>query len=90
MIVVIDVVGLYDNIPPEEGVRNVGSALKAKPDLKVPAQLLEIILAYSIFEFDKQMYQQQFGTSMGSKPAPSYANLFMAKNIDEKKEEKKR
>ena len=61
MMVVIDVIGLYDNM-----------------------RLMEIILAYSIFEFDEQMYQQQFGTSMGSKPAPSYTNLFMTNNIDEK------
>ena len=40
-------------------------------------------LVFSIFEFDKKIYKQQFGTSMGSRPAPPYANLFMAKNIDE-------
>ena len=62
VIVVIDVIGLYNNIPSEEGVRTVGEALSAKPNSKVPAQvimrLLEIILGYSILEFDRQMYQQ--------------------------------
>ena len=33
-------------------------------------------------EFDKKYYQQKIGTAMGTKPAPSYANTFMAKRID--------
>ena len=88
MLVVLDVIGLYDNIPPEEGVQSVGERLKKTGSLKVPIEfimrLLQIIQDYSIFEFDGQKYQQEFGTSMGSKPAPSYANSFMAENIDPK------
>ena len=88
MLVVIDVIGLYPNIPPDEGVRCVGEGLSELPDSKVPAQLimrlLDIIQDYSVFEFDSQKYQQRFGTSMGSKPAPSYANNFMGRKIDAK------
>ena len=86
MLVVIDVIGLYDNIPPEEGVNSVGKSLEERPTSTVPSgfilRLLHIILDYSISEFNETLYQQQFGTSMGSKPAPSYANNFMARNID--------
>ena len=88
MLVVLDAIGLYDNIPPEEGVQSVGERLKKTGSLKVPIEfimrLLQIIQDYSIFEFDGQKYQQEFGTSMGSKPAPSYANSFIAENIDPK------
>ena len=86
MLVVIDVIGLYPNIPPDEGVQSVGEQLKENPDSKVPAglimRLLQLILDYSVFEFDQKLYQQLFGTSMGTKPAPSYANVFIARNID--------
>ena len=91
MLVVIDAIGLYDNIPPGEGVECVGESLKATTSSKVPAEfimrLLNIIQDYSVLEFDKVKYQQQFGTSMGSKPAPAYANNFMAKKLDPKIQE---
>jgi hypothetical protein len=78
--------GLYDNIPPKEGVQSVEEGLRENPNIKIPSgfitRLMEIILEYSVFEFDEKLYQQQFGTSMGSKPAPSYANSFMARKID--------
>ena len=86
--VVIDVIGLYDNIPPNEGVHCVEESLKEKPGSNVPpgliTRLLQIILDYSVFEFDGIQYKQEFGTSMGSKPAPPYANIFMARTIDSK------
>ena len=44
-------------------------------------RLMQIILDYSIFEFNDKLYQQQFGTSMGLKPAPPFANNFIARNI---------
>ena len=88
MLVVIDAIGLYDNIPPEEGVTCVGEGLKEQSNLKVPSEfitrLLTIIQDYSVFEFDNKKYQQSFGTTMGSKPAPHYANNFMARRIDKK------
>ena len=73
-IVVVDVIGLYPNIPPDEGVQCVGEALRERGSSKVPSgyiqRLLQIIQDYSIFEFDQRKYQQQFGTTLGTKPAP--------------------
>ena len=40
---------------------------------------LELTLKYNIFEFNSELFLQQIGTAMGIRPAPSYANLFMAK-----------
>ena len=54
MLVVLDVIGLYTNIPQEEGVLCVEEALEQRVNPKVPSKfitrLLEIILQYSIFE----------------------------------------
>ena len=44
MLVVIDVIGLYDNIPPKEGVKCVARGLKESPSSKVPAELIERLL----------------------------------------------
>ena len=86
LLVVIDAIGLYNNIPPNEGVKSVAKALEEKPTSKVPSgfitRLLQIILEYSVFEFNEKTYQQQFGTTMCTKLAPPYANVFMVRNID--------
>ena len=44
MLVVIDVIGLYPNIPPSEGVKFVGDGLRGRPNSKVPAELIERLL----------------------------------------------
>jgi hypothetical protein len=60
MLVVIDVVGLYDNIPPTEGVQCVAEVLHEKPTTRVPGQfitrLMQLILDYSVFEFNQKKY----------------------------------
>ena len=88
LLVVIDAIGLYTNIPQEEGVLCVEEALEQRVNPKVPSKfitrLLEIILQYSIFEFNDSVYQQRIGTSMGTKPAPDYANVFLAKKVDKR------
>ena len=40
-------------------------------------QLLDLVLSGNIFEFDNQIYQQEIGTAMGTKVAPTEACLFM-------------
>ena len=73
----MDVTSLFTNIIHEEGLK---SLKRDKP--KVPTELLvqpmEIILTENIFEFHDQLYRQQIGAAMGSRPVPSYANNFMA------------
>ena len=79
---------LDTNIPQKEGVQSVSECLEENPNPTVPShfkvRLLEMILKYNIFEFDKSLYQQMVGTAMGSSLAPSYANMFMARQIDKK------
>ena len=39
-------------------------------------------MKHNIFEFNNQLFQQLIGTAMGTKCAPSYSNIFMARKID--------
>ena len=58
MLVVIDVIGLYDNIPQSECEKSVGDALEENPNPRVPTEftkrLLQIVLDYSVFEFNEK------------------------------------
>ena len=87
IIVTVDVSALYTNIQQDEGIEAVRNILDAHNDDKAHncfiLELLELILKHNIFEFDEKLYRQDIGTAMGSKPAPDYANIFMA-TIDDK------
>ena len=87
MLVTFDVIGLYTNIPQDEGIMCVEEALSERQNSAVSTafiiRMLDITLKYNIFEFDENLYKQEIGTAMWSCPAPSYANIFMARRIDE-------
>ena len=88
LLVTIDAIGCYMNIPQREGAKCVEKVLSERTNQEVPSgfitRLLELILKYNIFQLDDNLYQQRIGTAMGSKPAPSYANIHMANKIDPK------
>ena len=75
------------NIPQDEGVQATKETLNKRSDQSISTEfiirLLEIVLSENIFEFADELYKQNIGTSMGSNPAPPFANNFMAK-IDNK------
>jgi len=77
----IDVVGLYSNIPLDEGIAAFEEALNRRIQQEVSTKLLisllTIVLFCNVFEFNGRMYQQMFGTAMGTRVAPTFANLFM-------------
>jgi hypothetical protein len=79
----IDVVGLYSNIPLNEGINCFKEALSKRKDQKVSTalliQLLSLVLSLNIFEFGSLLFQQLIGTAMGTKVAPTFANIFMAR-----------
>ena len=83
MIATWDVMSLFTIIPQAEGVQASREALNMRHDQHVPTEfivrLLEIVLSENIFEFADKLYKQDVGTSMGSRPAPPFANNFMAK-----------
>ena len=44
---------------------------------------MNLIQNYNIFEFhDGQLWQQLIGVAMGIHPAPAFANIYLAKQLD--------
>ena len=77
--VLIDVVGLYPNIPHAEALKCMEEALKTRTDksvsTKVLIELMELVLKYNIFEFNKKLFIQLIGTAIGTIMAPTVANI---------------
>ena len=82
LLVTLDVSSLYTNIPHAEGVKACRDTLNKRTSYSPPTddlcELIELILRRNAFIFDDQCYLQIHGTAMGTRMAPSYANLFMA------------
>ena len=79
-LVSLDVCSLYTNIPHEEGIETVKQKLKkSKPSIsiKVILTFLKLILTLNNIVFNGINYLQKKGCAMGTKYAPSYANIFM-------------
>ena len=88
-LVTVDVKSLYTNIPNDEGIQACYEAWLTQetfdpqhPPAEVLRHLLEMVLKLNTFEFNDKHYLQKFGTAMGSKLAPAYANVFMGKLED--------
>ena len=83
IIVTWDVISLYTIIPQKEGLDDTENVLNKRNNPNISTsfliRLLEIVLSENIFEFSDQLYKQNVGTSMGTHPAPAFANNFMAK-----------
>ncbi|KAL8565389.1 hypothetical protein ACOMHN_029084 [Nucella lapillus] len=84
LIVTIDVVGLYSNIPHHEVTTSVTETLATKthlvpnaPPKKLLLKIINHILHNNIFQFDGNIFKQIFGTAMGTPMAPTIANIFM-------------
>ena len=86
LLVAIDAIGLYTNIPKEDVIDSLSKTLEERENKTIPTRfildLMELILKYSIFSFNSEYFQQEIGAAMGSRPIPHYANNFMAKKID--------
>ncbi|KAL5007663.1 hypothetical protein ScPMuIL_016469 [Solemya velum] len=79
-----DVTSLYTNIPHDLGLTAANFWIEKHRDLvdrrfKTDFLLsaLQIVLEGNTFNFDGQTYEQMKGTAMGTKVAPTYANLVM-------------
>ena len=81
----MDVTSLYANIPNEEGIQSVKQILSEQrrinqnPKNDSLVHLLRMVLEKNNFQFNGTNYLQIGGTAMGTRVAPSYANLFMCK-----------
>ena len=83
ILVSLDVSSLYTNIPHKEGIDACSHYLNARHHKLVPTEslcdLIRMILGMNNLVFDGQHFLQIHGTAMGTRMAPSYANLFMGK-----------
>ena len=83
-LVTLDVSALYTNIPHDEGINACRKALdETRENTENPSNvslenLLRLVLTTNNFVFNKTHYTQISGTAMGTRVAPSYANIFMA------------
>ena len=83
LLVSLDVSSLYTNIPNREGVQATHQALLTdrglvnNPSNLSLAALLWLVLTLNNFKFDGKNYLQIGGTAMGTRLAPSFANIYM-------------
>ena len=84
----IDISAAFTNIPQDEGAQAVSECLNERENKKVTTEfivrLLEIIHSYNIFEFNSELYTQNFGSAMGQAHVPAYADMFFGRKIDPK------
>ena len=82
-LVTLDVSSLYTNIPNDLGIQACRENLDStRAGSKYPTnssliELLEMVLTKNNFDFNNTHFLQVGGTAMGTRLAPSYANLFM-------------
>ncbi len=84
ILVTIDATSLYTNIPQDEAIKTCTNMLLGhygwdRNLAYMTETLLRHILRDNVFAFDGQIYRQLFGVAMGTRVAPTLANLFMAK-----------
>ena len=85
VLVTLDVESLYTNIDKDLGIKAIRYWVRKLKD-KVNARFSEdficdaikIVLEHNTFHFDDKHYLQIKGTAMGTKMAPTYANLVLA------------
>ena len=75
--------GLYPHIPHEEGLSAMREALGKSGQSSIPAEdlvdLARIVLTSNNLTCNGKHYVQILGTAMGTKMAPSFANIFTGK-----------
>ena len=83
LLVSMDVTSLYTNKPYEDGIKACEEVWEARdvkdPPTQIQINLLTLVLKCNNFEFNGKHYLQIQGTAMGTKMAPSYANIFMGR-----------
>jgi hypothetical protein len=81
ILVTMDVSSLYTNIPNHEGLvatqQTLMNKYKGKVSLRNIINLMTCVLHMNNFEFNGKSYLQINGVAMGTKLAPSLANIFM-------------
>lgn len=73
---------MYPHIPHEEGLQAIRRALHKREQQNIRTDdivdLPEIVLKNKSFVFGTEHYLQKMDSAIGTRMAPSYANIFMA------------
>ena len=81
LLLTLDVRSLYTNIPHKEGIDACRNILNTRavqdPPIEDIINLMKLILRKNNFSFNEDHYLQIKRTAMGTRTAPSYANIFM-------------
>ena len=79
----IDIKSFYTNILLSEGIQAFKENLEKRSDKSIPSEylikLLKLVMNCNIFQFNEEFWIQLIGTSMGTRVAPTYANIFMGR-----------
>ena len=82
LLVTLDVSSLYTNISHNKGINACDYYLRTRLHSNIPTgtlcDLIRMILTMNNFSFNDNHYLQIHSTAMGTKMAPSFANLFLA------------
>ena len=77
----MDITALYPSIPWKEGLDALLQAGERRENKQVPTdflyRLMMFVLTLNIFEFNGELWLQKHGTAIGTRAAPTLANLFM-------------
>ena len=83
----MNVIGLYPNIPHEEGLSALRKRIETRKEKYVSndtiIDLAEVVLKNNIFTFGKKTLKQKRETAISTKFAPPYSILFMAELEEE-------
>ena len=89
-LVTIDAVAMYPSIPKdgEEGGVKASERALTKSGMEDGMtnwiiRLLQLLLLYNVFEWDGKLFQQLFGTAIGTSCAPPYSCIYMEEVTDE-------
>jgi hypothetical protein len=84
LLATFDVTSLYTNIPNKDGIFAAKKALDInrphpglRPSNNSLVQLMEFVLSKNNFKFNGEHFLQTGGTSMGTKMAPNFADLYI-------------
>ena len=82
ILISIDIVSLYTNIPIDGAINSIKTMFERFPDKSRPdsvlINLIKIILYNNDFSFNNKIYIQKKGVAMGQRFAPSVANIYLA------------
>ena len=83
----VDVVGLYPNIPNDEGLYALRKRLDLRQEKDITyltlEELAEVVLKNNIFTFKGKALKQKWLTAFGANFAPPYSKLFLAELEEE-------